>query len=102
MCGVFTFNLSAAAPLYAELAHAVMLSQTLGMTDLEAASLFIKQLKIFLETSGLKYRLNELDITDQDIPALADIVINTYARLIATNPKDMTLNEVTAIYEEIL
>lgn len=102
MCGVFTFNLSAAAPLYAELAHAVMPSQTLGMTDLEAASLFIKQLKIFLETSGLKYRLNELDITDQDIPALADIVINTYARLIATNPKDMTLNEVTAIYEEIL
>ncbi len=102
MCGVFTFNLSAAAPLYAELAHAVMPSQTLGMTDLEAASLFIQQLKIFLETSGLKYRLNELDITDQDIPALADIVINTYARLIATNPKDMTLNEVTAIYEEIL
>lgn len=102
MCGVFTFNLSAAAPLYAELAHAVMPSQTLGMTDLEAASLFIKQLKIFLETSGLKYRLNELDITDQDIPALADIVINTYARLIATNPKGMTLNEVTAIYEEIL
>ncbi len=102
MCGVFTFNLSAAAPLYAELAHAVMPSQTLGMTDLEAASLFIKQLKIFLETSGLKYRLNELDITDQDIPALADIVINTYARLIATNPKDMTLNEVTEIYEEIL
>lgn len=102
MCGVFTFNLSAAAPLYAELAHAVMPSQTLGMTDLEAASLFIKQLKIFLETSGLKYRLNELDITDQDIPALADIVINTYARLIATNPKDMTLNEVTTIYEEIL
>ena len=102
MCGVFTFNLSAAAPLYAELAHAVMPSQTLGMTDLEAASSFIKQLKMFLETSGLKYRLNELDITDQDIPALADIVINTYARLIATNPKDMTLNEVTAIYEEIL
>lgn len=102
MCGVFTFNLSAAAPLYAELAHAVMPSQTLGMTDLEAASLFIKQLKMFLETSGLKYRLNELDITDQDIPALADIVINTYARLIATNPKDMTLNEITTIYEEIL
>ena len=102
MCGVFTFNLSVAAPLYAELAHAVMPYQTLGMTDLEAASLFIKQLKMFLETSGLKYCLNELDITDQDIPALADIVINTYARLIATNPKDMTLNEVTAIYEEIL
>ena len=102
MCGVFTFNLSEAAPLYAELAHAVMPTQTFGMADLDAATLFIDQLKMFLENSGLKYRLSELDITDQDIPALADIVINTYARLIATNPKDMTLDEVTTIYKEIL
>ena len=102
MCGVFTFNLSEAAPLYAELAHAVMPTQTSGMTDLDAATLFIDQLKMFLENSGLKYRLSELDITDQDIPALADIVINTYARLIATNPKNMTLDEVTTIYKEIL
>ena len=102
MCGVFTFNLSAAAPLYAELARAVMPAQTSGMNDFDAASQFIKQLRGFLEMSGLKYRLSELDITDQDIPALADIVTNTYARLIATNPKDMTLDEVTTIYKEIL
>ncbi|MBF4490442.1 iron-containing alcohol dehydrogenase [Psychrobacter sp. N25K4-3-2] len=102
MCGVFTFNLSEAAPLYAELAHAVMPTQASSMADLDAATLFINQLKMFLENSGLKYRLSELDITDQDIPALADIVINTYARLIATNPKDMTLDEVTTIYKEIL
>ncbi|GAF55576.1 alcohol dehydrogenase [Psychrobacter sp. JCM 18901] len=101
MCGVFTFNLSEAAPLYAELARAVMPTQTAGMTDLDAATSFISQLKMFLENSGLKYRLSELDITKNDIPALAGIVINTYARLIATNPKDMTLEEVTAIYEEI-
>lgn len=101
MCGVFTFNLSAAAPLYAELARAVMPTQTAGMTELNAATLFISQLKMFLENSGLKYRLSELDITKNDIPALADIVINTYARLIATNPKNMNLEEVTAIYEAI-
>lgn len=102
MCGVFTFNLSAAAPLYGELARAVMPAQTSDMNDFDAASQFINQLQGFLEMSGLKYRLSELDITDQDIPALADIVTNTYARLIATNPKDMTLDEVTTIYKEIL
>ena len=102
MCGVFSFNLSAAAPLYAELARAVMPIQTAAMNDLDAARELIVQLKRFLETSGLKYRLTELAITKNDIPALADIVINTYARLIATNPKDMTLEQVTAIYEEIL
>jgi alcohol dehydrogenase class IV len=102
MCSVFTFNLPEAAPLYAELARAVMPNQTSTMTDLEAANQFIHQLKKFLEISGLKYRLSELDITETDIPALADIVINTYARLIATNPKDMTLEEVTTMYKEIL
>ncbi|MFC6381093.1 iron-containing alcohol dehydrogenase [Psychrobacter glacincola] len=102
MCGVFTFNLPIATPLYAELARAVMPIDTYGMTDLEAAHQFINQLKDFLKTSGLKYRLNELDITAQDIPALADIVMNTYARLIATNPMDMSLEEVKTIYKEIL
>ncbi|MEN2752474.1 MULTISPECIES: iron-containing alcohol dehydrogenase [Psychrobacter] len=102
MCGVFSFNLSTAAPLYAELAHAVMPSQTADLTDLDAAGLFIAELRKFLETSGLKYRLSELNITKQDIPVLADIVTNTYARLIATNPKDMSLEEVTNIYKEIL
>ena len=102
MCGVFTFNLPIATPLYAELARAVMPIDTSGMTDLEAAHQFINQLKDFLKTSGLKYRLNELDITAQDIPALADIVMNTYARLIATNPMDLSLEEVKTIYKEIL
>ena len=102
MCSVFTFNLPVAAPLYAELARAVMPIDTSGMTDIEAAHQFINQLKDFLKTSGLKYRLNELDITAQDIPALADMVINTYARLIETNPMDMSLEEVKMIYQEIL
>lgn len=102
MCSVFTFNLPVAAPLYAELARAVMPIDTSGMTDIEAAHQFINQLKDFLKTSGLKYRLNELDITAQDIPALADMVINTYARLIETNPMDMSLEEVRMIYQEIL
>ncbi|KAA0939867.1 iron-containing alcohol dehydrogenase [Psychrobacter sp. ANT_H59] len=102
MCSVFTFNLLVAAPLYAELARAVMPIDTSGMTDIEAAHQFINQLKDFLKTSGLKYRLNELDITAEDIPALADMVINTYARLIETNPMDMSLEEVRMIYQEIL
>ena len=102
MCSVFTFNLPVAAPLYAELARAVMPIDTSDMTDIEAAHQFINQLKDFLKTSGLKYRLNELDITAQDIPALADMVINTYARLIETNPMDMSLEEVKMIYQEIL
>ena len=101
MCSVFSFNLPEAAPLYAELARVVMPTQTADINDLDAAKQFIQQLQQFLEMSGLKYRLSELDITEEDIPALADIVINTYSRLIATNPKDMTLEEVTTMYHGI-
>lgn len=102
MCPVFTFNLPEAASMYAELARAIMPTHISNMTDLVAAERFIGQLKSFLEMSGLKYRLNELDITEKDIPALADVVINTYARLIATNPKDMTLEDVATMYRDIL
>ena len=102
MCPVFSFNLPETAPHYAELARAVMPVQTAAMTNLDAAKAFIAQLQSFLQSSGLKYRLSDLDIIEEDIPALADIVINTYARLIATNPKDMTLEEVHAMYKEIL
>lgn len=102
MCPVFAFNLPEAALHYAELARAVMPMQTANMTDLEAARKFIDQLRQFLQISGLKYRLSDLDIMEEDIPALADIVITTYARLIATNPKDINLEQVTAMYKEIL
>lgn len=102
MCPVFAFNLPEAAPLYAELARAVMPVQTNDISDLAAANQLIDQLKYFLQMSGLKYRLSELDIFEDDIPALADIVINTYMRLIETNPKDIDLEQVTAIYKEIM
>lgn len=102
MCPVFAFNLPEAAPLYAELARAVMPVQTNDISDLAAANQLINQLKYFLQMSGLKYRLSELDIFEDDIPALADIVINTYMRLIETNPKDIDLEQVTAIYKEIM
>ncbi|WLP93766.1 iron-containing alcohol dehydrogenase [Psychrobacter sp. M13] len=102
MCPVFAFNLPEAAPLYAELARAVMPVQTNDISDLAAANQLIDQLKYFLQMSGLKYRLSELDIFEDDIPALADIVINTYMRLIETNPKDIDLEQVNAIYKEIM
>lgn len=102
MCPVFAFNLPEAAPLYAELAHAVMPVQTNDISDLAAANQLIDQLKYFLQMSGLKFRLSELDIFEDDIPALADIVINTYMRLIETNPKDIDLEQVAAIYKEIM
>lgn len=101
MAGVFTFNLSAAQQHYAELARAVLPKQTLSLDDTAAATLFIDELKQFLTESGLKTSLRELGIQQTDIDDLATLMINTYARLIVSNPIDMTVDDVKKIYQDV-
>ena len=101
MAGVFTFNLPAAQQHYAELARAVLPQQTLSLDDTVAATLFIDELKQFLTESGLKTSLRELGIQQTDIDGLATLMINTYARLIVSNPIDMTVDDVKKIYQDV-
>lgn len=101
MAGVFTFNLPAAQQHYAELARAVLPKQTLSLDDAAAATLFIDELKQFLTESGLKTSLRELGIQQADIDGLATLMINTYARLIVSNPIDMTVDDVKKIYQDV-
>lgn len=101
MAGVFTFNLPAAQQHYAELARAVLPKQTLSLDDTAAATLFIDELKQFLTESGLKTSLRELGIQQTDIDGLATLMINTYARLIVSNPIDMTVDDVKKIYQDV-
>jgi alcohol dehydrogenase class IV len=101
MAGVFTFNLPAAQQHYAELARAVLPKQTLSLDDAAAATLFIDELKQFLTESGLKTSLRELGIQQTDIDGLATLMINTYARLIVSNPIDMTVDDVKKIYQDV-
>lgn len=101
MTGVFTFNLPAAQQHYAELARAVLPKQTLSLDDTAAATLFIDELKQFLTESGLKTSLRELGIQQTDIDGLATLMINTYARLIVSNPIDMTVDDVKKIYQDV-
>ena len=102
MCEVFKFNLPVAAAQYAELARTLMPMQTLGQTDLEAAKEFISKLSVFLNISPLKNRLNQFDITEDDLPTLANMVLDIYPRLIKTNPMDMSFEEVVRIYKEVI
>lgn len=101
MAGVFTFNLPAAQQHYADLARVVLPKQTLSLDDTAAATLFIDELKQFLTESGLKTSLSELGIQQTDIDGLATLMINTYARLIVSNPIDMTVNDVKKIYQDV-
>lgn len=101
MAGVFAFNLPAAQQYYAELARAVLPQQTLSLDDTAAATLFIGELKQFLTESGLKTSLRELGVQQTDIDGLATLMVNTYTRLIASNPIDMTIDDVKKIYQDV-
>lgn len=98
---VFRFNIPAAKREYAELA-AILLPGRNFNSDEDAADAFVDRLEGMLTGSGLQTRMSELGVTDADIPAMAKEVTEQIARLIATNPRDMNLDEVMAMYRSVL
>ncbi|MGS4986014.1 iron-containing alcohol dehydrogenase [Pseudosulfitobacter sp. RP-4] len=98
---VFRFNIPAAKTEYAELA-AVILPERNFNSDEDAAGAFVDALEDMLTRSGLETRMSALGVSEDDIPAMAAEVTNKIARLIATNPRDMTYDEVVAMYRSVL
>ena len=98
---VFRFNIPAARAQYAELAAIVLPGRSFN-SDKDAANAFVDRLEGMLTASGLPTRLSQLGVTAADIPAMAQEVTEKITRLIATNPRDMTLDEVMALYREVL
>lgn len=96
---VMRFNLPDALPLYAELA-AIAVPHALG-TDLERAQALIDWLTALPGALGLPTRLTEVGISANDLPALAaDAMQQT--RLLVNNPREVRLEDVLALYAEVL
>lgn len=98
---VFRFNIAAASQHYAELAQ-VILPQQSFTDEVAAAHAFVDTLEGFLEQSGMPTRLNELGVVEADLLPMATEVVEKIARLIATNPRDMTVEDVEQIYRSVL
>lgn len=98
---VFRFNIAAASQQYAELAQ-VILPQQSFTDEVSAAHAFVDTLEGFLEQSGMPTRLNELGVVAADLLPMATEVVEKIARLIATNPRDMTVEDVEQIYRSVL
>ncbi|WP_449431939.1 iron-containing alcohol dehydrogenase [Pseudomonas putida] len=96
---VMRFNLAAVAPLYAQLASIVLPS--VSGSDQDKAAQLADYLGGLTAELGLPTRLSELGIAESDIEALAlDAMKQT--RLLGNNPLPLTLDDVRAIYREIL
>jgi alcohol dehydrogenase class IV len=97
---VMRFNLSHAAPLYAELAPLVLPGIGTSGTQSARAEALIDWLCELAPNLGLPVRLGEVGILRQDLPALArDAMQQT--RLLINNPRELTYEDAFRIYEEV-
>lgn len=98
---VMRFNLIAAENEYSRLAR-VFLPDRIFSNNAEAANGLISAIEGMFAASGLETRLSQLGISAEAIPAMAQEVSTGLTRLIASNPCDMTYDDVVALYEDVL
>ncbi|WP_458732861.1 iron-containing alcohol dehydrogenase [Sphingobium xenophagum] len=98
---VLRFNLVAAESEYARLAGVLLPSQTFS-DDFEAANALISAIEAMFASSGLETRLSQLGISAEAIPTMAREVTTGITRLLANNPRDMSFDDVVALYEQVL
>jgi alcohol dehydrogenase class IV len=96
---VMRFNLDTVAPLYAQLAQIVL--PDIGGSDLHKASALAEYMGNLAKELCLTSRLRDVGISESDLEMLTvDAMKQT--RLLGNNPRDMTYEDVLAIYQEIL
>ncbi len=96
---VMRFNLSEAAPIYAQIYDVLGLSG--AMCNASKAEALIDELERICVAIGLERRLADVGIGANDLPAMADEGI-TIERLLVNNPKVMNRDDIFAIYEAAL
>ncbi|MFP2771057.1 iron-containing alcohol dehydrogenase [Oceanisphaera sp. KMM 10153] len=94
---VLRFNMTAAAPLYAELADVV-----LGPSDADVqtrSARFVEYMQQLMNQSGTPQRLRDVNISEESLPTLArDAMLQS--RLLMNNPVEVTEADALALYQE--
>ena len=96
---VMRFNMPAALDKYVDIAKACGVYQ-LGMTTEQAAEAACKAIEELSARAGTNKRLSELGITEKDIDALADQAIRDVCT--PGNPREVTREDIVALYKQIL
>ena len=96
---IMEFNTCAAEAKYRHIAEAMGVN-TEGMTDKEAAAAACKAVKDLAIEVGIPQHLSELGITEKDIDRLAQQASEDVCT--PGNPRDVTLEEIKALYKAVL
>lgn len=95
---VIRFNAPVAAPLYAEMARAILHPRHLG-DDAAATEAFLAEIEQIIADIGIERRLREVGIKDSDLPMMAKDAMNVQ-RLLVNNPREVTYDDALAIYQQ--
>ncbi|MEG3661195.1 iron-containing alcohol dehydrogenase [Celeribacter halophilus] len=94
---VLRYNMTAAAPLYAELADVVVGPSDEG-TQAKSAN-FVNFMQDLMDRSGAPLKLRDVNVPEADLPMLAkDAMLQT--RLLVNNPVEVTEKDALALYRE--
>ena len=96
---VMKFNAPAALPKYVDIAKALGVYKD-GMTQQEAADAACTEIENLSRLVGIPTHLSEFGITEKDIDALADQAIVDVCT--PGNPREVTRDDIVALYKQIL
>ena len=96
---VMKFNAPAALPKYVDIAKALGVYKD-GITQQEAADAACAEIDNLSRLVGIPTHLSELGITEKDIDALADQAIVDVCT--PGNPREVTRDDIVALYKQIL
>lgn len=95
---VAAFNLSAAAPLYGELAPLLPADFTRGRAGGEG---FVAGIQYLVSSMPMEQRLSQVGVTSADLDRLADDAMKV-TRLLANNPRDVARADARKVYAAVL
>ncbi|MBM4328287.1 MAG: iron-containing alcohol dehydrogenase [Deltaproteobacteria bacterium] len=97
---VMEFNMLGDLEKFADIAN-VMGEDTEGMSLRDAAMCAVDSLSTLAEDLRLSSRLSDFGVAEEHIPELAKGVMKV-TRLLANNPRELTLSDAEAIYRSVL
>ncbi len=97
---VMEFNVLGDIPKFADVA-ALLGEEVEGLTLIEQARLSVEAVKDLMADIDMPRSLTELDIPSDAIPRLAGAAINV-TRLLGNNPRNVTVEDATGIFEKAL
>ena len=96
---IMEFNMPTRIEKYGVIAQHMGVDTT-GMTPEQAAQAAVDAVRALSVRVGIPQRLSDLGITEQDIPALAKQAIADVCT--PGNPRDVTIEDITALYKKVL